>query len=93
MALTLCTGGDCVLRHSCLRHTKEITARENFFGSVPYDDQTQDCQYYLNEAPSENDIQQLAYQLWQQDGCIKNSALNYWLRASQQLILKRRRTG
>ena len=90
MTLTHCTGEDCPLSNSCLRHTQQILGKQNFFARVPYDEKLAHCEYYYNESPSEQIIQQLAYRLWQQDGCPKDRALSYWLRAKQQLINQRR---
>ncbi|CAG1021698.1 hypothetical protein DOJK_01181 [Patescibacteria group bacterium] len=93
MSLTLCAGGDCPLRHGCLRHTKEIFGKQDFFAYIPYNTELAQCDYYYDESPSEQAIQQLAYQLWQAEGCPDDRALSYWLRATQQLILKQRQMG
>lgn len=84
--ITHCGGQDCPLQDTCLRYTGLIAARQDFFGSPPYNFATGHCEHYWDDRPSEEKISQLAYQLWQQSGCEHGNTLSYWLQAREQLI-------
>jgi hypothetical protein len=91
--ITRCSGQECPLQESCLRCTGKTYGRQDFFTQAPYDFTRAQCDYYWDDRPSEEAVRQLAYQLWQNSGCLHNNDLQYWLQARRQLIDKIRSGG
>lgn len=88
--ITACPGQGCPLRETCLRYTGVFHGRFDSFTSLPYDAQARQCAQFVSDRPAAAEIRELAYKLWQQDGCNEGRNLEYWLRAEQQLVDLRR---
>jgi hypothetical protein len=88
--MTHCDGQHCPLKENCLRYTAVSYGKRDFFGTPPYNLITCDCQHYWDDRPSEANIRQLAYQLWEKSGCESGNALHHWLQAQQLLIYRLR---
>lgn len=84
--ITHCCGQGCPLNKTCLRCTRVVMGRQNFFGACPYDFAKNACVYYWSDKPSDDKIRQLAYQLWEKSGCESGNSLAHWFDAQQQLI-------
>lgn len=88
--ITFCCGQDCPLKETCLRCTSVSYGRQDFFSSSPYRFDTNSCQHYWDDRPSEEKIRQLAYQLWEKGGRPSDNALQHWMQAREQLIYELR---
>jgi hypothetical protein len=88
--ITFCGGQKCPLKENCLRYTGVAYGRRDFFGSAPYDFTMGRCEHYWDDRPSDEKNRNLAYKLWQQDGCKHGLDLEYWLQAQNQLIDNKR---
>jgi hypothetical protein len=88
--ITMCKGGDCIIKENCIRFTGIIYGRQDFFGSPPFDKISKKCEHYLDDRPKEELVRQYAYQLWQQQGCLGGNDLEFWYKAEQELITKYR---
>lgn len=84
--ITFCCGQGCPLKENCLRCTGVAYGRYSSFGKMPCNIETGQCDYYLDDRPSEEKVRQLAYQLWEKAGCESGKAVQYWLQAREQLI-------
>jgi hypothetical protein len=84
--ITHCAGQSCRLQETCLRYTGYVYGKQDFFTSSPYNVATHHCDYYWDERPTEEQVRQLAYQLWEKSGYQQNSALAHWFQARKQLI-------
>ncbi len=91
--VSMCTGGDCPLRTNCLRFTGMILARQDFFGSPPYNKTDGTCQHYWDDRPSTAQIQQYAYFIWLAAGKPNGCDIEHWHRAEIELLEKRRNTA
>lgn len=89
--LCRCSGGGCLLKNNCLRHTAAVYGRQDFFGTPPYESTSNTCNYYIDDRPSHKAIQELAYSLWQKGGCPSGQNEAYWLEAEQYLLDKKRK--
>jgi len=88
--ITMCSGGDCTLKDHCIRFTGAVYGRQDYFGSVPFDETTKNCQYYLDDLPNDERVREYAYQLWQSRGCPEGDDLGIWLLAQNELLAKNR---
>jgi hypothetical protein len=84
--ITRCCGQDCSLQETCLRCTAFVYGRQDFFTHLPYNFASSDCDYYLDDRPTEEAIRQRAYQLWEKNACQQNNDVANWLDAQKQLI-------
>jgi hypothetical protein len=50
--ICMCTGGDCPQKEHCLRFTGAIYGRQDFFGTPPYLQHPNQCEYFLDDRPS-----------------------------------------
>lgn len=85
---THCTGGDCPLRHDCLRYRWQVYGRTDFFGSAPFDRATQSCAHHVSLrtlAPSAEAIRTSAYHRWLAAGRPEGRADEFWLAAEAAL--------
>jgi hypothetical protein len=89
--VTMCTGGDCVLKANCLRFTGAIYGRQNFFGSPPYNHKTGECNHFWDDRPKDSEISEVAYKLWEEEGKPQDRDLEHWYRAEMLLLERNRR--
>lgn len=85
---THCPGGDCPLRHDCLRYRWQVYGRTDFFGRAPFDHGTQSCEHHLSlraRAPSEEAIRTSAYHHWLAAGRPEGRAEEFWFAAESSL--------
>lgn len=88
--LCRCTGGDCLLKNNCLRYTAVVYGRQDFFGQPPYESESYTCPYFIDDKPTYEAVQRLAYSLWQKAGRPLNQDIAFWLQAEKELLhLKR----
>lgn len=86
--ITLCPGGDCPLREGCFRFRAQPDARQDWFGSAPYDAVTGRCEQLWSLAamvPDESAIRYRAYMLWDREGRRDGRADDDWHRARAEL--------
>jgi len=86
--ITMCHGGECILKDNCLRFTGTAYGRQDFFGSLPFNNETKTCEHYKDDRPDEKQVQEHAYYLWQNEGCPKQGDLEFWFRAKEELLLR-----
>lgn len=82
----LCSGEGCKLRHYCFRNTAEILGKQDFFGTPPLNQQTQECAYFYENAVFEADIRLKAYELWLQEGQPEGQNLRHWHQARTAVL-------
>ena len=84
--MTLCPGYACPIKERCYRFTRQAYGRQNYFGSVPYNFETQSCRHFMTiPQPSDRDIQVRAYHIWQGLGSPEGRDMEIWLQARQEL--------
>ncbi len=88
--VTMCDGGECPRKEDCLRFTGERYARQDFFGSPPYNKQTGECELFMTNRPNPEWVRDLAYKYYLEENCPPNKELEHWLRAEQTLIARMR---
>ena len=84
--ITLCPGQGCPVKENCFRFTAEVLGRQDFFGRLPYNFDTRSCEYFISNRPSEEQIRQRAFQIWQQAGCPDGKAVDCWVMAERELV-------
>jgi len=82
----MCNGGKCTLKTNCLRFTGIILARQDFFGSPPFDSSNNSCVHFMSDRPSSEKISKRAYLIWLENNCQVNKDVEYWLKAECELI-------
>jgi 2-hydroxychromene-2-carboxylate isomerase len=84
--IVFCSGDKCPLKQQCVRYTTRGFGRQDFFVGVPYNFQTEDCDYFLPPyRPTEAEIRMRAYYLWAADGGPEGKSLDYWLQACREM--------
>jgi hypothetical protein len=53
--ITMCAGGSCPKKQDCYRHTANPSYLQTYFVNAPYDVQSHDCNYFINNRPREKD--------------------------------------
>lgn len=43
----VCKGGNCPLKEECLRYAKKLTENQQYYTTVPYDENGGKCDFYL----------------------------------------------
>ncbi|MCB1158335.1 MAG: DUF2934 domain-containing protein [Leptospiraceae bacterium] len=81
-----CTGDFCPIKEHCLRYTMLVAGRQDFFGKPPFHSETGTCDYYREDRPDAQRIQEVAYFFWQKEGCPQNKDLEFWLKAEHWLL-------
>jgi hypothetical protein len=84
--ILLCPGEGCPFKNYCFRHTAEILGRQNFFGSTPYQEKRNTCDYFYENSFFHSEVQLKAYQIWQNQGCPVGQAMQHWQEAKIQVI-------
>ncbi len=79
-----CYGGHCPFKEDCYRYTQPNPGRDAF-GNIPYNTETNHCEYFYSNIPSEELIRQTAYFIWQGHGRPENSAQQDWDEAYRSL--------
>ncbi|MBC8110778.1 MAG: DUF2934 domain-containing protein [Verrucomicrobia bacterium] len=82
--ITLCAGGDCPIKQKCYRFLAEILGRQDFFGQLPYNFDTNSCEYFWENRPDKGEIRLRAYQIWQEKGCPEGKSTEIWLQAEKE---------
>jgi len=88
--IIMCRGEKCPIKDDCYRFTAEVVWRQDFFGSIPYDFEADDCEHFWDNRPLEEEIRPLAYKIWLKAGCPKGHDLEHWVQAEAELA---RRAG
>lgn len=86
--VTLCHGDGCPLRDRCVRARAEPSARQDWFGRLPWDAARGRCDHFQDVAalaPSEAAIRERAYHLWLAAGRPEGQAEATWHRARAEL--------
>ncbi len=84
--ITLCSGEGCPLRKYCKRSTLEVLGRQDFFGTVPFNTTTKDCDYFYENETFRALQREKAYQLWQQEGNPHGKDEQHWQEARQAVL-------
>lgn len=84
--VTMCEGGDCTLKANCLRFTGARYARQDFFGSPPFNRTTKECSSFWDDRPPYDRIASLAYELWVKDGRPAGRDMEHWYKAEIELL-------
>ena len=94
MGTTRCYGkvGDrqCPLREDCYRYTYPHAGRD-YFGGLPYDAQTNSCELFISNLPTEEEIRTAAYHIWQREDEPEGQAEAYWEQARRECYRSRGR--
>lgn len=86
--ITLCPGQGCPLENRCLRFRAVAHGRQDYFGHLPYDAATGQCDSFWDLArldPTEAQIRARAYHLWIAGGLRQGTADADWHRARAAL--------
>lgn len=86
--ITLCTGGGCPHRSGCYRFRLIAHGRQDSFSRPPYDPKAGTCSalWALSTlAPTEAQISDRAYHIWQEAGCPEGQQDAHWRQARQAL--------
>lgn len=87
--ITICSGAGCPLKDRCYRHRVVVHGRFDSFGAtVPYDAAKGTCDRFMDlaaRAPSEQNIRDRAYALWQAEGRPEGRADDHWAAARAAL--------
>jgi hypothetical protein len=86
--ITLCSGAHCPLRGRCYRFRLEAHGRQDMFATPPLDPVAGTCVALWDLdtlRPSDADIAQRAYHLWQRSGCVEGREEANWHQARQEL--------
>ena len=84
--MTLCYGYDCPIKQDCDRFTRKAYGRQNYFGSIPYNVDSQSCEDFRHRPkPTDRDVRVHAYYLWQRSGCPEGQDTEIWLQARLEL--------
>lgn len=88
--ICMCLDSECPFNENCLRYTATVYGRQDFFGSSPFSKLTGICTYYIDDRPSETDIKEKAYFMWQEAGCPIGNDVFFWKKAYSFLLAKKR---
>lgn len=80
-----CPGENCPIKHNCYLFTGKIPGRKIYFASIPYNFNTNSCEEFINNRPSEARIRLRAYEIWQQMGYPDGKSTEHWLQAETEL--------
>ncbi|HNF14530.1 MAG TPA: DUF2934 domain-containing protein [Leptospiraceae bacterium] len=83
--ICMCPGGDCPQKKHCLRYTGKVRGRQDFFGSAPFDKKTGLCDHFYDDRPKHDQIQELAYWIWEEKRRPASKDLEIWLEAEKIL--------
>lgn len=84
----MCPGQGCPLKNRCLRFRAVTHGRQDYFGHLPYEASTGQCDSFLDIArldPAEAQIRAKAYHLWLAGGRQDGTADADWQRACAEL--------
>ncbi len=82
---TMCQGENCPVKEDCYRFTAEVGLQQNVFETIPYNFETENCEYFWDNQPLEEEILPLAYQIWLQAGCPEGRDMDNWFQARAEL--------
>ncbi|TAH31467.1 MAG: DUF2934 domain-containing protein [Cytophagales bacterium] len=80
--ITMCGGENCPLKNNCYRFTGEILARQDFFGSLPYNQKTNECEHFYD---NKHQIAEIAFVIWEKDGKPNGKDKIHWEEAKKEL--------
>ena len=86
--LTMCPGQGCPLRNRCYRFRAQAFGRQDYFGRLPFDAATGQCDEFWDLArlaPSKAQISERAYHLWVDGGRRAGAAEADWQMARAEL--------
>ncbi len=86
--IIMCPGEQCPLRARCYRYRAVPQARQDWFGTAPYDATRERCEQFWDIAsivPSEQAIRDRAYMIWMASGCVDGRADEHWRQAHDEL--------
>ncbi len=86
----MCIGQKCPVKENCLRYTGTVYGRQDFFGSLPFNFEKNLCDFFIDERPTSEQISELAYLYWQKSGTPTGSDNEFWLKAENDLIERKR---
>lgn len=84
--ITMCPGQICPIKENCLRFTGAVLGKWDSFTRIPYNFQTNQCEYFWSDIPSDDKIKNLAYLIWKEEGMQSGKDFDYWLLAREKLI-------
>jgi Protein of unknown function (DUF2934) len=80
--ITLCGGGSCPLKNRCYRYTAEVFGRQDFFGSMPFNSMTNQCDYFFDNSEQ---IKKQAYLIWLAQGKPEGQEIAHWVQAEEEI--------
>lgn len=57
--ISMCQGGRCRLRLMCFRHRVIPSTRQSIYAQPPFDDQTGDCEKYVELSPHLKEVRSI----------------------------------
>ncbi len=84
--ITMCIGEGCLIKKLCYRHNAEIEGRQDFFGSLPFNFETNSCDSFWEDAIVYEKIRLKAYQIWKANGRIFGQDLLHWQQAEKEFM-------
>jgi hypothetical protein len=79
-------GDGCPIKQLCYRFTAEIEGRQDFFGSLPFNEGDNDCTFFWIDTVRNQQIRLIAHKIWENSGRKHGEDLKHWQQAEKEFL-------